>query len=134
MLLVSCRVQIDKNQSEEAQHTNQSTPLPIIIFPELSIDVELLDPETASTVHVIGKADWGIGYGKRTRTAKGAAVGMMVVKRQKDFAKGQPQLLAHLAIMRQRRIQYGQNESALLRFWKDGDYYAFIAIGNDTSI
>ena len=134
MLLVSCRVQIHKNQSGEAWYTDQPTPLPLIIFPELSVDVELLDPETALTVHVIGKADWGIGYGKRTRAAKGAAVGMMVVKRREDFAKGEPQLLAYLAIIRQRRIQHGQKESAVQGFWTDGDRYAFMANENDRSI
>ena len=84
--------------------TDQPTPLPLIIFPELSVDVGLLDPETGLPVRVTGRADWGIGYGKRTCAAKGAAVGMIVLKRREDFAKGEPELLAYLAIIRQRRI------------------------------
>ena len=125
---------IHKNQSEETRHTDQPTPLPLIIFPELSVDVELLDPETALTVRVTGRADWGIGYGKRTRAAKGAAMGMIEVKRREDFSKGESQLLAYLAIIRERRIQHGQKESAVQGFWTDGDRYAFMAIDNDGSI
>ena len=134
-LLVPCRLQIAKNHSAEARHAAPQTPLPLMIFPELSVGVDLIDLETTLPVRVTGRADWGIGFGERRRTGEGTVMGMIEVKRREAFSSAEPQLLAYLAILRQRRIQHGKRTQPYKDLSPTGNATCiFMAICNTVSI
>jgi hypothetical protein len=78
-------------------------PLPIKIFPEMALSVEV--KKGGREWYISGIADWAMGYGERAALEDGTVLLVVEAKQQKFLFCAEAQLLAYLATIRQLRIQ-----------------------------
>ncbi|KAI9777920.1 MAG: hypothetical protein M1839_008455 [Geoglossum umbratile] len=102
----------------------------VALFPELDISVKTVNRYTREPVIVQGRADWAFGYGTKRRL-DGNVIAAMEAKQTSEFSKGEAQLLAYLAILRENRHRAGKINTDAQGFWTDGTHYTFMCIRND---
>ena len=105
-----------------------SQPLPIKVFPEMSLAIQV---EWGGMKWLVtGIADWAMGYGNRAALEDGVVL-LAVVAIQKS---PEGQLLAYLATIRQLRIQANKENVMVQGFYSDGENYRFLCIRNDGTV
>jgi hypothetical protein len=109
-----------------------SQPLPIKVFPEMSLSVRV---EKGGRVWLVsGIADWAIGYGNRAVLDDGAVLLAIEAKWKGLAFNAEAQLLAFLATIRQLRIQAKKKNVMTQGFFSDGEIYRFICIRNNGTV
>ena len=78
---------------------------------------------------VSGRADWALEY--ESTGNKGALLSAIETKKYPEFSKGEFQLVAHLAILRENRKRANKINSITQGFYSDGLRYAFVHITED---
>jgi len=149
-MLVQCRKYLrHKYQSAEANvadATNPSTPRKAVVnmpavepmkrvklFPESSLSVEMPNKLVPNgKILVTGRADWGLGYG--TARDEATLLVAMEAKQRSEFSKGESQLIAYLAILRENRLRARKTNIITQGFYSDGMRFAFICITADGTI
>lgn len=118
--------------------SSDPAPLPIRVFPELELDVivtTLSDDAAAPTqTRVSGRADWALGYGRRSDALSGAVLVAVEAKRLETFSQAESQLLTYLAILRQLRLHACKINPVVQGFYTDGTQYKFLGITNDGEV
>lgn len=97
---------------------------PLIIFPEAVMSVEI--ENRSGRFLFSGRADWALGY--RSTGNEGALLSAIGEKQQAEFGKGENQLLAYLAIIRENRKRVKKIDSVTQGFYSDGFRFGFIHI------
>jgi hypothetical protein len=109
-----------------------SQRLPIKVFPEMALCVRVKRGEQAWEIS--GIADWAMGYGDRAVLEDGAVLLAVEAKRSDRIGKGEAQLLAYLATVRQLRIQANKKNVMTQGFYSDGAIYRFLCIRNNGTV
>jgi hypothetical protein len=144
-MLVQCRKYLrNKYRSTETSHeatiadtTNPSTSVVnklaaeptrrVRLFPEASLSIEMCDPFVPHRkILVTGRADWAFGYSKDGDD--GALLVAIEAKQRSEFSKGESQLIAYLAILRENRLRAKKTNIITQGFYSDGSRYAFMCI------
>jgi len=107
-------------------------PLPIKVFPEMSLSVQV--ERGGREWLVSGIADWAIGYGDRALLQDGTVLLAIEAKRKGNASNAEAQLLAYLATIRQLRIQGNKKNVMTQGFFSDGEIYRFICIRNNGTV
>jgi hypothetical protein len=152
-MLVQCRKYLrHKYQSAKTSQsikanvtdaTNPSTPRKAVVnmlaaepmkrvrlFPESSLSVEMPNKLVPNgKILVTGRADWTLGYG--TARDEGTLLIAMEAKQRSEFSKGEAQLIAYLAILRENRLRAKKTNIITQGFYSDGARFAFIYITAD---
>jgi hypothetical protein len=109
-----------------------SQPLPIKVFPEMSLSVRV---EKGGQVWLVtGIADWAMGYGDRVALEDGTVLLAIEAKRKENVSNAEAQLLAYLATIRQLRIQANKKNVMTQGFFSDGRRYQFMCICNNGTV
>ena len=109
-----------------------SQPLPIKIFPEMSLSVWVNKGDREWLVS--GIADWAMGYRDRTVLEDGTVLLAVEAKKRGKFFNAEAQLLAYLATIRQLRIQANKKNVTTQGFFSDGENYRFMCICNNGTV
>ena len=152
-MLVQCRKYLrHKHQSAEtaysinanvANATNPSTPRKAVVnmpaaepikrvklFPEASLSIEMRNKLIPNgKILVTGLADWALGYS--TAGDEGTLLVAIEAKQRSEFSKGEAQLIAYLAILREHRLRARKTNIITQGFYSDGMRFAFICITAD---
>jgi hypothetical protein len=152
-MLVQCRKYLrHKYQSAEtaysidanvANATNPSTPRKAVVnmpaaepmkrvklFPESSLSIEMRNKLiTNGKILVTGRAGWALGYS--SAGDKGTLLVAMEAKQRSEFSRGEAQLIAYLAILREHRLRARKTNIITQGFYSDGMRFAFICITAD---
>jgi len=102
----------------------------IKLFPESSLSIEMrnkLIPH--GKILVTGRADWAMGYS--TVGDEGTLLIAMEAKQRSEFSRGEAQLIAYLAILRENRLRARKTNIMTQGFYRDGTRFAFIHITAD---
>jgi hypothetical protein len=103
------------------------------LFPEASLCVEMRNKSVPNgKILVSGQADWALGYD--TAGDEGSLLIAMEAKQRSEFSKGETQLIAYLAILREKRLRAGKTNIITQGFYSDGSRFAFICITVDGTI
>jgi hypothetical protein len=144
IMLVQCRKYLrDKHESAETEVNVPSTPTRavvnivaaqsmqhVMLFPEAPLSVEMPNKSVPNSKFLVtGLADWALGYG--TAGDEGALLIAMEAKQRTEFSKGEPQLIAYLAILRENRLRAKKTNITTQGFYSDGTRFAFIYITED---
>lgn len=144
IMLIQCRKYLrDKYQSAEP---NTSVPSPppkaaantqplkhVKLFPEASISIEMCNESVPNSKFLVtGRADRALGYG--TAGDEGTLLVAMEAKQRSEFSKGETQLIAYLAILRENRLRMRKTNVVTQGFYSDGSRFAFICITADGTI
>ena len=78
---------------------------------------------------VSGRADWALGYGSTGN--EGALLSAIERKKYSEFSKGECQLVAYLAIMRENWKRANKINAITQGFYSDGLRFAFVHITED---
>ena len=156
IMLVQCRRYLrHKYRSAETSHnieasvadaTNPSTPKRAVVnmlavelmkrvklFPESSLSVEMPNKLVPNgKILVTGRADWALGYS--TAGDEGTLLIAIEAKQRSEFSKGEAQLIAYLAILRENRLRARKTNIITQGFYSDGSRFAFICITADGTI
>lgn len=154
-MLIQCRKHLrNKYQSAETSHTsnanvanatNLSTPKKAVdnmlasepvkrvkLFPESSLSIEMPSKLVPNCkILVTGRADWAMGYSTARNKDKGTLLVAIEMKRRSEFSKGEAQLIAYLAILRENRLRAKKTNIITQGFYSDGTRFAFIYIAAD---
>jgi hypothetical protein len=109
-----------------------SQPLPIKVFPEMSLSVQV--EKGGQEWLVSGIADWAMGYGDRAVLEDGTVLLAIEAKRKENISDAEAQLLAYLATIRQLRIQANKKNVMTQGFFSDGVKYTFMCIRNNGTV
>jgi hypothetical protein len=107
-------------------------PLPIKVFPEMSLSVQV--EKGGQEWLVSGIADWAMGYGDRAVLGDGTVLLAIEAKRKENVSNAEAQLLAYLATIRQLRIQANKKNVMTQGFFSDGEVYRFMCIRNNGTV
>lgn len=153
IILIQCRKYLrHKYQSAETSHnieanvadaTNPSTPKKAVVnvglmkrvklFPETSLSVKMHNKLVPNgRILVTSRADWALGYS--TAGDEGTLLIAIEAKQRSEFSKGEAQLIAYLAILRENRLRARKTNIITQGFYSDGSRFAFICITADGSI
>jgi len=135
-MLVQCRKYL-RDKYRTAETSSPSTPVVkklaaeptkhVRLFPEASLSIEMCDPVAPHRkILVNGRADWAFGYSKDRDD--GALLIAIEAKQRSEFSKGEAQLIAYLAILRENRLRAKKTNSVIQGFYSDGSQYAFVSI------
>lgn len=135
--------QSSKGNSSLTNPANPSTPVkstaalpcripnkPFMLFPEATMSVEI--ENESGRFLVSGRADWALGYVSTGN--EGALLSAIEAKKISDFGKGEYQLVAYLAIMRENRKRAKKINSTTQGFYSDGQRFAFVHITEDGTV
>jgi len=75
---------------------------------------------------VTGRADWALGYGKAGD--EGTLPIAIEARQRSEFSKGETQLIAYLAILRENRLRAKKTNIITQGFYSDSSRFAFIRI------
>ena len=142
-MLIQCRKYLrDKYQSAETSNTNvPSTPTKkavenmlaaellkhVKLFPEASLSVEMRNKSVPDGKFLVtGRADWALGYGKAGD--EGTLPIAIEARQRSEFSKGETQLIAYLAILRENRLRAKKTNIITQGFYSDSSRFAFIRI------
>jgi len=106
----------------------------VMVYPEVELAVEVIDPRTNETARITGCADWGFGYSGRDGAAHDIFLVVMKAKRRDLFSTAERPLLTYLAILRELRIRAGKTNTVTQGFYTDGYRYCFMAINTDGKV
>ena len=101
-----------------------------MLFPEATMSVEI--ENESGRFLVSGRADWALGYVSTGN--EGALLSAIEAKKSSDFSKGEYQLVAYLAIMRENRKRAKKINSTTQGFYSDGQRFAFVHITEDGTV
>jgi hypothetical protein len=148
IMLVQCRKYLrDKYQPTKTEANFPSTPTKavanidiaaesmqhVMLFPEASMSVEMPNKSIPDGRFLVtGRVDWALGYS--TAGDEGALLIAMVAKQRSEFGKGEAQLIAYLAILRENRLRAKKVNITTQGFYSDGSRFAFICITADGNI
>jgi hypothetical protein len=156
IMLIQCRKYLrHKYRSAETSHnieanvadaTNPSTPERAVVnilavepmkrvklFPESSLSVKMRNKLVPNgRILVTGRADWALGYS--TAGDEGTLLIAIEAKQRSEFSKGEAQLIAYLAILRENRLRARKTNIITQGFYSDGSRFAFICIIADGTI
>lgn len=156
IMLVQCRKYLrHKHQSTETSHdikadvadaANPSTPKRAVVnmpalepikrvklFPESSLSVEMRNKLVPNGRFLVtGQADWALGYS--TARDEGTLLIAIEAKQRSEFSRGEAQLIAYLAILRENRLRAKKTNIITQGFYSDGSRFAFIRITADGTI
>jgi hypothetical protein len=105
----------------------------VALFPEASLSVEMRNNSVPDSKFLVtGRADWAFGYD--TTGNEGALLIAMEAKQRSEFSKGEAQLIAYLAILRENRLRSRKTNIITQGFYSDGSRFAFICITADGTI
>jgi hypothetical protein len=97
------------------------------------MSIEVLDKSVpCGKILVCGRADWSLGYS--SLGSEGALLVAMEAKRREEFSRGEAQLIAYLAILREHRRRAGKINVVTQGFYSDGTRFAFVCITADGTI
>jgi hypothetical protein len=154
-MLIQCRKYLrNKYQSAETSHsidanvanaTNPSTPEKAVdnmlasepvkrvkLFPESSLSIEMPNKLVPNgKILVTGRADRAMGYSTTRKRDKGTLLVAIEMKRRSEFSKGEAQLIAYLAILRENRLRTKKTNIITQGFYSDGTRFVFIYIEAD---
>jgi hypothetical protein len=100
---------------------------PIKLYTESSISVEIPNPSIPNSKFLVsGRADWALGYSSKDED--GALLIAVEAKRRSEFSIGESQLIAYLAILREKRRRAGKTNIITQGFYSDGARFTFICI------
>ncbi|KAI4127080.1 MAG: hypothetical protein LQ338_003399 [Usnochroma carphineum] len=112
-------------------HSPLQTKMPLKVCAESSISAEITHPLNSDTrIVVTGRADWALGY-------KGDDAALLVAieaKKRSGIGRGEAQLLAYLAIIRENRRKAGKINTTTQGFYSDGEFFCFVAVRNDSTV
>jgi hypothetical protein len=153
IILIQCRKYLrQKHQSAEASlnlqsnvayAANPSTPKraivaaeptkPVKLFTESSLSIEMGNKSVPNgKILVTGRADWALGY--NNPGDEGTLLVAMEAKQRSEFSKGEAQLIAYLAILRENRRRAMKTNITTQGFYSDGTRFAFICITADGTV
>jgi len=96
----------------------------VTLFPEFSLSVQM--DNMNGKFLVAGRADWALGYSNAGD--EGALLIAIEAKQRSEFSKGEAQLIAYLAILRESRLRAKKTNIITQGFYSDGERFAFICI------
>jgi len=146
-MLVQCRKYLrDKYKPAKTNANVSSTPTRgventaapesmqrVMLFLEAPLSVEMPNKSVPNgKILVTGRADWALGYG--ATGDEGALLIAMEAKNRAEIGKGEAQLIAYLAILRENRLRAGKKNITTQGFYSDGSRFAFICITADGDI
>jgi hypothetical protein len=105
---------------------------PVKLFPEPTVSVEIQNRSVGKKFLVSGRADWALGYS--SVGDDGALLIAIEAKQRSDFSRGEAQLIAYLAILRENRRRTRKTNVITQGFYSDGARFAFIGITADGTI
>ncbi|KAI9764380.1 MAG: hypothetical protein M1840_008518 [Geoglossum simile] len=143
IMLLQCTLLLQRKLSIEDNESDKTKPLrtpsrrpcksPISLFPEADISANVKDKSSSMLTKVQGRADWAFGYGTKWDSL-GTLLAAVEAKTRSEYSKGEAQLLAYLAILREKRLQAGKTNVATQGFWSDGIQYTFMGITNSGTV
>jgi hypothetical protein len=155
-MLVQCRKYLrHKYLSAETSHnikadvpdaTNPLTPKRAVVnmlavelikrvklFPEPFLSVKMRNKLVPNGRFLVtGRADWALGY--NTARDEGTLLIAIEARQRSEFSKGEAQLIAYLAILRENRLRARKTNIITQGFYSDGSWFAFICITADGTI
>jgi len=103
---------------------------PVKLFTESSLSIEMGNKSVPNgKIMVTGRADWALGYS--TPGDEGTLLVAMEAKQRSEFSKGEAQLIAYLAILRENRRRARKTNIITQGFYSDGTRFVFIYITAD---
>jgi hypothetical protein len=100
---------------------------PVKLFTESSLSIEMGNKSVPNgKIVVTGRADWALGYS--TPGDEGTLLVAMDAKQRSEFSKGEAQLIAYLAILRENRQRARKTNIITQGFYSDGTRFVFIYI------
>lgn len=100
---------------------------PVKLFTESSLSIEIGNKSVPNgKIVVTGRADWALGYS--TPGDEGTLLVAMEAKQRSEFSKGEAQLIAYLAILRENRRRARKTNIITQGFYSDGTRFVFIYI------
>lgn len=129
----------ERSSTPPPQESAFNCPLPLIIYPEIDLSVEVEDRRVdtkkgARRLRITGKADWAFGHGSRKESGTGTVLITVEAKNPDTFSKARSQLLTYLAIMKKLRRQEKKMGEYVQGFYSDGFRYCFISINQDNRV
>jgi hypothetical protein len=118
------------NPSTPKRAVNMEQMKNVKLFLEFSLSVQMHNKN--SKFLVTSRADWALGYSNARD--EGALLVAIEAKQRSEFSKGEAQLIAYLAILRENRLRAGKTNTITQGFYSDGERFAFICITADGSI
>lgn len=107
--------------------------MPIKLYPESTISVEIPNPSIPNSKFLVsGRADWALGYSSKDED--GALLVAVEAKQRSEFGAGESQLIAYLAILREKRLKAGKTNIITQGFYSDGTRFGFVYIKDDGTI
>lgn len=96
------------------------------LFPETFLAIQMCDPIIPERkIQVTGRADWALGYSKNGK--EGAWLVTIGAKQRSEFSRGEAQLIAYLAILRETCLRAKKTNIVSQGFYSDGCQFVFIA-------
>ncbi|KAL9124196.1 MAG: hypothetical protein Q9217_006450 [Psora testacea] len=150
VILIQCRKYLrHKYNPPKAKATPSATPStppkctfdaltepakePVRFYPECTISVEIAHRTVPNKGFLVsGRADWALGYSSKDEDA--ALLVAMEAKQRSEFSAGESQLIAYLAILREKRRRASKTNIITQGFYSDGSRFAFVFIKDDGTI
>lgn len=103
---------------------------PVKLFTETTLSVEIGNNSVPNgKIIVTGRADWTLGY--NNPGDEGTLFVAMEAKQRSEFSKGEAQLIAYLAILRENRLRARKTNTTTQGFYSDGTRFVFVCIKAD---
>lgn len=95
-----------------------------MLFPESNVSVRI--KKQPAEFLITGRADWAMGY--KALGDEGSLLNAMEAKQRSEFSKGEAQLTAYLAILRENRRRAKKVNYRTQGFYSDGTRFGFLCI------
>lgn len=95
-----------------------------MLFPESNVSIHI--KKQSAEFLITGRADWAMGY--KSMGDEGSLLNAMVAKQRSEFSKGEAQLTAYLAILRENRRRAKKVNYRTQGFYSDGTRFGFLCI------
>ena len=95
-----------------------------MLFPESNVSVRI--KKHPAEFLITGRADWAMGY--KAMGDEGSLLNAIEVKQRSEFSKGEAQLTAYLAILRENRRRAKKVNHSTQGFYSDGTRFCFLCI------
>jgi hypothetical protein len=100
------------------------------LFPEPFLSVKMRNKLVPNGRFLVtGRADWALGY--NTARDEGTLLIAIEARQRSEFSKGEAQLIAYLAILRENRLRTKKTNIITQGFYSDGTRFVFIYIAAD---
>lgn len=103
------------------------------LFPKSSLSIEMCNKLVPNGRFLVtGRADWALGYS--TARDEGSLLIAIEAKQRSEISRGEAQLIAYLAILREYNLRAKETNIITQGFYSDGSRFAFICITADGTI